>query len=97
MKSLALAVCVLSAVCSSSCGSVGADNVAACKTFYISLRCGMTDLSSNTSTCDAYANTTCDISPYFGCLKNHYVCTNNMYETAPQSTVAECAPQAVCK
>ena len=98
MKSIALLASLLSVLSFSSCGaSAGANNVAACKTFYTALKCGTTDLSGSTSTCDSYANTTCDISGYFACLQTHYVCSNGMYDSAKQSTIGECAAKAVCK
>ncbi len=98
MKSTALVLSLfLSVISFSSCGSPGPANVAACKSLYTSLKCGTVDLSSSASACESYANTTCDISAYFACLQSHYVCTNGQFDTAKQSTIGECASQAVCK
>ena len=98
MKTIVLLASLVSVLSFSSCGgNVGADNVAACKTFYTALKCGTNDLSSGASVCESYKNTTCDISLYFACLQTHYVCSNGMYDSAKQSTIGECTSKATCK
>jgi hypothetical protein len=78
-----------------ACGS-SHDNVGACKAFLTSVKCGTFDIS-NQYNCDAYANTSCDIAPYFDCLSEHYVCTNGQYDTTKLSTAGECANKATCQ
>lgn len=98
MKSIALVLSLfLSVISFSSCGSPGPANVAACKSFYASLKCGTADLSTSALSCDNYANTTCDISAYFTCLQGHYVCTNGQFDSEKIGTIGECSSQAVCK
>ena len=77
-----------------ACG--GPDNVATCKSFVQSAKCGSVDISTQVN-CDAYANTSCDISGYFDCLKTKYVCTSNgTYDTTKLATVGDCTAQATC-
>ena len=97
MKSIFFLTSLLSALSFSACGGAGANDVAACKSFYASLKCGTTDLTSTASSCDSYANTTCDISAYFTCLQSHYVCTNGSYESTKVKTSGECSAKAVCQ
>lgn len=78
-------------------GSAGADNVAACKSWVESAKCGAVDPSTQGVDCNAYENTTCDISEYFDCLTPKYSCVNGMYDTTKLATSGECASKATCK
>jgi hypothetical protein len=79
------------------CGDSGSsiDNVGACKSFVQKVKCGTVDISQQVN-CDAYANTTCDISGYFTCLEDHYVCVNGMYDNTKLATAGDCASKATC-
>ena len=81
------------------CGaSAGANNVSSCKAYVKASTCGTTT-AFPASTCDGYANTTCDISAYFDCAKSHYVCLDGgTYDSSKLSTFsADCAAKATCK
>jgi hypothetical protein len=89
---------VLSFLClfaAAGCGGSDHDNVAACKDFIQKVKCGTVDISNQVN-CDSYANTTCDISPYFDCLSTKYVCVNGSYDTSKLATLSECARKAQC-
>ena len=81
-------------------GTVGpsstVDNVAACKKWIDSVKCGSIDVSQMVS-CDLYKNTACDISGYFSCLSTKYVCKNGQYDLTKLATVGDCASKATCK
>ncbi len=81
------------AVALAGCG--GADNVGACKKFVEAAKCGT---AAFTFDCDVYKNTTCDISSYFNCAAEHYVCKDGMYDAAKLGTFStDCASKATCK
>lgn len=84
---------ILFALSAAACG--GVDNVGSCRNFVEKVKCGSVDISSQVN-CDAYANTTCDISDYFDCLSTKYVCVDGMYDTSKLSTAGECAAKATC-
>jgi hypothetical protein len=84
--------CLLAAGCGSGSSF---DNVAACNSFVQKVKCGSVDISQQVN-CQAYANTTCDISGYFTCLQDHYVCVNGMYDTSKLATANDCASKATC-
>ncbi|MCA2978984.1 MAG: hypothetical protein INH41_26230 [Myxococcaceae bacterium] len=82
---------VLSVLAITACGGgVGAANVAACNSLVSKLKCGTAAAPLSTSTCDGYANTTCDFSAYFRCIEGAYVCTNNMYDTSKLAMAGSC-------
>lgn len=94
MNKLVLSVlCLLAAA---GCGGPAFDNVEACKTFVQKVKCGTVDISTQVN-CDAYANTSCDIAPYFDCLSSKYVCTNGSYDSSKLATASQCADKAVCR
>jgi hypothetical protein len=72
-----------------------ADNVSSCKSFLQQVACGATSLAGQFN-CQTYAAQTCDLSPYFDCLSNHYVCTNGSYDPVKLAGASECASKAVC-
>lgn len=84
----------LIALALSACG--GADNVAACKRWKEAVKCG-TSSAVDAINCEAYANTTCDISDYFDCLSTAYVCMNGQYDSSKLGNASACASKAVCK
>jgi hypothetical protein len=71
------------------------DNVAACQSFLKSVQCGNIDLSMQVN-CSVYSGTTCDLTPYFNCLEQHYVCVNGTYDQTKLSTINQCASMATC-
>lgn len=79
-----------------ACPGPGEANAAACKDFIAKLKCGTQDYTSSYN-CDAYKNTTCDISDYFECLTPKYECVNNQFDTTKLGTVSECTSKATCK
>jgi hypothetical protein len=93
-----LVLAFLSLVTVAGCGGGGSsfDNVEACKTFETKVKCGSVDISQSVD-CDVYANTTCDIAPYFDCLATKYVCVDGQYDTSKLATASDCASKAVCK
>jgi hypothetical protein len=96
---------IVALACSVSCMLVAAgcggsdsskpDNVAACQSFVEKVKCGSVDISQQVN-CQAYANTTCDISDYFTCLEDHYVCDNGQYDSSKLATAGDCASKATC-
>ncbi|MBL9008397.1 MAG: hypothetical protein JNJ46_29320 [Myxococcales bacterium] len=78
-----------------ACG--GPDNVKACNDWKAAAKCGTSTAALDAVSCDAYKNTSCDISEYFKCLTPLYVCTGGMYDTAKLAMASTCASKAVCK
>ncbi|MGE0868047.1 MAG: hypothetical protein AB7P03_05790 [Kofleriaceae bacterium] len=96
MKTILNTFVVAMIVSVSACGgSDETDNVAACEAFVEQVKCGSIDIS-NQANCSAYAQTTCDISDYFDCLADKYVCVNGMYDEAKLATLDECIPKSSC-
>jgi hypothetical protein len=80
-----------------ACGSGSSyDNVSACEDFVKKVKCGTVDISGQVN-CNGYANTACDIAPYFECLSSKYVCANGMYDTSKLATLGDCTSKATCK
>jgi hypothetical protein len=96
MNKLVLSFLCLVAVAGCGGGGSTVDNVDACKKFVAKVKCGTVDISSQVN-CDAYANTSCDISAYFDCLSGAYVCVNGSYDTTKLATASDCASKAVCQ
>ncbi|HNN90935.1 MAG TPA: hypothetical protein PKI03_01650 [Pseudomonadota bacterium] len=78
-------------------GCGGPDNVKACNDFKEKAKCGSASASLDSFDCNSYKNTACDISEYFNCLGQYYVCVNGSYDSAKLSMVTSCASKAVCK
>ncbi len=71
-------------------GGGAKDNVGACKDLYATLN-GLDcigDATLDDSACDAYKDTTCDISEYFDCLAAGYVCINGVLDATEASKCA---------
>lgn len=73
----------------------GADNVASCNKWKEKVKCGT--VSVDAVNCDAYKNTTCDISAYFDCMSDAYVCKDGQYDTTKLANATSCASKATCK
>ncbi len=91
---MALALSVLGVFGALGVGCGGVDNVASCKDVYATIN-GLDCIGSTTlddSVCDAYKDTTCDISEYFDCLSAGYKCTNGVIDAteAAKCTVPTC-------
>jgi hypothetical protein len=79
------------------CGGPAFDNVAACKKFLASAKCGGADASSFI-TCDHFALYSCDVTPYFDCASTKFVCTSSgMYDLSKISSLGDCEPKLTCK
>ena len=89
-------------VSAGACGSDDStDNVASCKDYVAALDCGSLDISTvyPANFCDAYANTSCDISDYFDCLTSNTMCVLNdpiLGDHLDQSGTTMCASMANC-
>ncbi len=80
----------------SATSTTGADNVAACKQFLNATKCGTADFSGSYN-CELYRSFTCNVSAYFNCASQHYVCTNGMFDLTKLNTVStDCSAKAVC-
>lgn len=91
MRRLLLAILPVIALGLSACG---ADNVKSCNDWKAKVACG--SVSPDAINCEAYANSTCDISDYFDCLADAYVCENGSYNTEKLQTASACASKATC-
>ena len=79
-----------------SCGNAGAKTAAACKSLLPAVSCGGKKLLEE-SECDGYASSGCDLSDYFTCLRDHYVCLDGgTYDTSKLSTAGDCVARAKC-
>ena len=60
---------------------MGEENVAACNAYAAALECGFTDftLLYDEEYCAEYLEMPCDISEYFDCLLEGYVCTDGIF------------------
>ena len=94
-KVLTIMVAVASLSGLAGCG--GTDNVASCNKWKTAVACGTASSTLDAINCDAYANTTCDISAYFDCLSTAYVCVNGQYDTTKLGNVSACASKATCQ
>jgi hypothetical protein len=75
-------------------GTTG-DNVSACNAFVSAASCGGSSLAG-TYDCSAYAGYPCDVSAYFSCLSQHYVCTNGSYDPIALAGASSC-PAPSCQ
>jgi hypothetical protein len=80
--------------CGDDDGGGAADNVGACEDWLAAMDCGTTDFSSLVD-CNAYANTTCDISDYFQCLTDGTTC-DEATGVVDMTGWADCADLASC-
>lgn len=95
MTRLISALACLSVVSFSACGA-GTNNVSACKSLVSKLKCGSTPAPISESACDAYKDTTCDISEYFTCMEGAYVCKDGNYDPSKAATASNCISKATC-
>jgi len=85
---------IVGALVMASACSKGKKNVAACEDWLASMSCGDTDYTTLVS-CDAYEETTCDISEYFDCLTENTTCDEDL-GVADMSGWTECTSYTTC-
>jgi hypothetical protein len=77
------------------CENDGDANVAGCNAFLDQLKCGEEDWSAlyDDGFCDAYRDSACDMSPFWGCLQDQTVCdeADGSFEVDPDGVCAESA------
>lgn len=98
MKKFVLAFGFLGILGASMLGCGGPDNVGACKNYVTTvneLTC-LGDIKIEESTCDAYANTSCDIADYFDCLSSKYACDGDTLDQEKFGSISECNDLATC-
>jgi hypothetical protein len=79
------------------CGGPTYDNVAACKKFLTSIKCGSADPSGYVA-CDNFTQYNCDVASYFDCASTKFVCTSSgMYDPTKLLGLTDCAPKLTCK
>lgn len=76
-------------------GGSGFDNVAACDETLANFSCGDVDFAALID-CSAFADRTCDLTTYFDCLTDNFVCEEAASPAFDVSNWETCAEMTVC-
>jgi hypothetical protein len=79
-----------------ACDGPGISTQQACSDFVDAGHCGSVDLSM-TYNCTQFAESSCNLAPYFECLTPHYVCNNGQLDPMAMMGAASCNDLASCR
>jgi hypothetical protein len=79
-----------------ACDNPGPTTAQACADFVDAGHCGSVDLS-DAFPCANFADSSCDLAPYFQCLAPHYVCVNGQFDANAMKGASACNDLASCR